>query len=93
MLLSWKNLNGQFNAEDWYLDSGASAHLTVKNDWLVNISEQSTMEEIIMANKTKISVICNGDLIIMIIEDKQKHDAELTTNLLSESKLIEKEIK
>lgn len=91
-------LSGNFNATDWYIDSGASVHLTARKDWLTNITTDTNLKEIMVANKSTVAVICSGDIALKsIINDGKFHDVtiknamyvpELTTNLLSVSQLI-----
>lgn len=90
-------LSGNFNRADWYIDLGASVHLTTREDWLKNKQQDSELTEIMVANKTKISVICQADIDITTVVGRDKHKVtikkvlyvpELTTNLLSVSQLI-----
>lgn len=90
-------LSGEFNNTDWYVDSGASIHLTAKDDWLMNVKKEPGLKEIMVANKTKIPVVCEGDIEINTIIDTERHNIvinnvlyvpDLTTNLLSVSQLI-----
>ena len=87
-------LSGKFNKSNWYVDSGASKHMTVNESWLKNPVHSSSLPEIIVANRTKVPVSCSGD-----VEIATSYDYEitvknvlcvpsLTTNLLSVSELI-----
>lgn len=87
-------LSGGFSKSDYYIDSGASMHMTPNENWLKNREYSSCLPEIIVANKTKVPVLCSGD-----IEITTSYDYEitvqnalcvpsLTTNLLSVSELI-----
>lgn len=86
--------NGNFNKEDFYVDSGASAHLTVNKDWLKNTSNSPCLPEIVVANDSKVPVVCSGD--VEIVSDLDCHITvknvlcvpSLTTNLISVSELI-----
>ena len=89
-------LNGNFNKNEWYIDSGASVHLTANMNWIVNASYQQT-KEIIVANNNKVQVLCSGDVNIVTETDDCLFEVsvkgvlcvpELTTNLLSVSQLI-----
>lgn len=91
-------LSGQFNNQDWYIDSGASAHLTVHKEWLENISSSVRMENIVTANNEILPVTCMGEIRITTATDNDNHSViiknamcvpNLTTNLLSVSQLIE----
>ncbi|CAH2109024.1 unnamed protein product [Euphydryas editha] len=92
-------LNGSFSKNDWYIDSGASAHLTANEHWLKNISVEHPIKEIVVANKEKVSVKCSGDVSITTLTDNFEYDVivegvlcvpSLTTNLISVSQLIAK---
>lgn len=88
-------LNGKFKKEDWYIDSGASTHITVVEDWIEN-PLKTEMKEVVVANNNKVPVRCVCDVKIQTITGKKvnnitvkKHFVpELTTNLLSVSQLI-----
>lgn len=90
-------LSGQFRKTDWYIDSGASVHLTTNKDWLENVSTKTEITEIIVANKNKIPVLGKGEVKLITVVGKEEHNIkvtnalyvpELTTNLLSVSQLI-----
>ncbi|KAG5875556.1 hypothetical protein JTB14_019505 [Gonioctena quinquepunctata] len=83
--------------DDWYVDSGASGHLTVNSDWLTNVSENLELQDIITANNQRLSVPCVGDINIVTVVTRNSHDITITnaicvpglsTNLLSVGKLI-----
>lgn len=87
-------LSGKFTKQDWYIDSGASLHMTANKHWLKSPMYSSSLPEIIVANETKVPVLCSGE-----VEITTSHDFEvivknvlcvpsLTTNLLSVSELI-----
>lgn len=94
-------LSGQFRTDEWYIDSGASVHLTARKDWLERVCENTNLQEIMVANKVKIPVSCQGDVNITTTIrnslETEKFDItikdvlyapDLTTNLLSVSQLI-----
>lgn len=92
-------LNGCFSKNDWYIDSGASGHLTANEHWITNVSNNHTVQEIIVANKEKVSVKCSGDVRLTTLTDNCEYDVvvegvlcvpSLTTNLISVSQLIAK---
>lgn len=92
-------LSGSFDNGDWYIDSGASVHLTAREDCIKNRSNKTMVKEIVIANKEKLSVLCSGDVLVKTIVGKSTFDIwvkdamcvpELTTNLLSVSQLISK---
>lgn len=89
-------LSGNFNKSEWYIDSGASAHLTANESWVVN-PQYDANREIIVANNNKLQVACIGDVNIVTKTDECEFDVPvksvlcvpgLTTNLLSVSQLI-----
>lgn len=91
-------LSGSFSKLDWYVDSGASAHLTANRDWMDDISNCTGVQEITVANKTKIPVVCSGNVDITTVVGRNHHEVtvhdvlyvpDLTTNLLSVSQLIQ----
>ncbi|GBP45102.1 Retrovirus-related Pol polyprotein from transposon TNT 1-94 [Eumeta japonica] len=90
-------LNGEFCKSDWYIDSGASVHLTANEEWLSNVSRDLRIKEIVVANKDKVPVLCTGDVQITTKTHACEYDItvegvlcvpKLTTNLLSVSQLI-----
>lgn len=92
-------LNGEFSKSDWYIDSGASVHLTANEEWLTNVSRDLKVKEIVVANKDKVPVLCTGDVQITTKTHACEYDItvegvlcvpKLTTNLLSVSQLISK---
>lgn len=91
-------LSGKFNKNNWYIDSGASKHMTARKDFIVNPSHKSDTKEIIIANQTSVPVLCSGDVNIVTVTNDVQYDItvsnvlcipDLTTNLLSVSQLIE----
>ncbi|KAK9873685.1 hypothetical protein WA026_023685 [Henosepilachna vigintioctopunctata] len=72
-------LCGNFDKTDWYIDSGASKHLTVRRDWIKNISDCGK-QEIVTANNQKLSAKSSVTDVLFI--------PELKTNLISVSQLI-----
>lgn len=90
-------LSGNFNKSSWYIDSGASKHMTANKDNLTNVSHEPETKEIIIANQTRVPVMCSGDVNIVTVVNDEKYDVtvrdvlyipDLTTNLLSVSQLI-----
>lgn len=86
---------GNFKETDWYVDSGASVHLTASKQWLMN-TRNPDLSEIVVANKSTIKVDCAGDVEIRTVTDKNhriilenvQYVPGLTTNLLSVCQLI-----
>lgn len=87
-------LNGNFNKTEWYVDSGASAHMTPNEFWIKNRNPTPCLPEIVVANESKVPVVCSGDVDIVsdLNFDITVKDVlcvpSLTTNLLSVSELI-----
>lgn len=88
--------SGQFSREDWYVDSGASAHMITSRERLLNEQQLEIKKEIVVANETSLPVACIGDTQITTKVGNKKFDVmvknvlclpELTTNLLSVSQL------
>lgn len=91
-------LSGNFNCDSWYIDSGASKHMTAKKEYVESPSFEHEIKEIIVANKTSVPVVCSGDVNIITVVNGVEYDItvsnvlcipSLTTNLLSVSQLIE----
>lgn len=89
-------LNGEFSTEDWYIDSGASVHMTANRDSLRDMRKHE-IKEIVVANKTSMPVMCAGDTLLTTCVNNDQFDIRvknvlyipnLTTNLLSVSQLI-----
>ncbi|CAH2103269.1 unnamed protein product [Euphydryas editha] len=89
--------NGKFSMDDWYVDSGASAHMTANKNILSKIKEIEGKKEIITANQMTVKVLCAGETQITTKVNNSQFDIlvnkvlcipNLTTNLLSVSQLI-----
>ena len=90
-------LSGNFNSNEWYIDSGASVHLTARKDWLENIKYETFPKEIVVANGSTMEVLCSGDVTVSTIVDNRVENIkihnvcyvpEITTNLLSVSQIL-----
>lgn len=87
-------LNGEYNKSEWYVDSGASAHMTANKTWINNANFTPSLTEITVANNMKVPVLCSGDVHIStdcnydITVTNVLCVPSLTTNLLSVSELI-----
>lgn len=90
-------LNGNFSKQDFYLDSGASAHMTPDLNIINNASYSLKIKEIIAANESIMPVLCTGEVEIMTVTPNCKYEItlkdvlcvpDLTTNLISISQLI-----
>lgn len=91
------NGNNNFNKSDWYVDSGASSHLTTNKHWIVKACYSGFTNEIIVADQNKLPVLCSGNIKITTSTEKCDFEVivenvlcvpDLSTNLLSVSQLI-----
>lgn len=91
-------LNGKFDRNEWYIDSGASKHMMNCESNMFNKSHNLSTKEIVVANQKCVSVLCSGDTQITTVVNDSEFDItvknvlcipDLTTNLLSVSQLIE----
>lgn len=87
-------LNGKYSKTEWYVDSGASMHMTPNKEWINNANYKPSLSDITVANDAKVQVLCSGDVQIttdrnydITVKDVQCVPS-LTTNLLSVSELI-----
>lgn len=90
-------MNSAFHKSDWYVDSGASSHMTTDQSCLQNVRLNHKVKDIVVANKETVPVICSGNMMITTIVDNSEFDIivkdvlcvpNLSTNLLSVSQLI-----
>lgn len=91
--------SGNFSSSDWYIDSGASHHVTCKKEWISDFKEMVEPRDITIANQTKLPVLGTGNIKLTTIVNGQKHYVEVrnalyvpgvTTNLLSIGQIIKK---
>lgn len=83
---------------NWYVDSGASMHMTMHRDWLSDVTAPP-VQSIRIANNNLLKVECCGNISIKVITNDGSMETiqvrnvlyvpELKTNLLSISKIIE----
>ncbi|CAF4918329.1 unnamed protein product [Pieris macdunnoughi] len=71
-------LSGNFNKNSRHIDSGASKHMTANKDNLTNVSQQQETKEIIIANQTRVSVLCSGDVNIVTVVNGEEYDVTVT---------------
>lgn len=90
-------LNGNYSKQDFYLDSGASVHMTTDVNMIQNASYSPSIKEIMAANQSAMPVLCTGDVNIRTVTPSYKYEVtlkdvmcvpNLTTNLISISQLI-----
>lgn len=91
-------LSRKFDSEDWYLDSGATRHMTMHMNWIVG-KKKYGIDPIRAANDELMKVDCSGAVNFSInvkgsISQVQMSNVlcvpTLTTNLLSVSQITEK---
>lgn len=98
---AWLSLFSACNTgnADWYIDSGASAHMTMNEDWLNSKNPTSAIQEIVVVNNDRLPVKATGKLPLQVAKNNKTetieiHDALLipgiSVNLLSMSKIVEK---
>lgn len=89
-------LNGKYNKSDWFVDSGASSHMSMNRNWFHNISA-SKISEITTANNSRMNVVGVGDIEVSLMNDFGAQSIsvkdvlyipDLTANLLSVSCIV-----
>lgn len=95
-LTSNENINE--NQRIWFIDSGASAHMTVNGDWLNNVKDPPK-KQITVANNERIPIAGVGDLSMSVRIGKKSqlidmenvlHVPKLNANLFSVSQTVKK---
>ncbi|KAG7307913.1 hypothetical protein JYU34_006528 [Plutella xylostella] len=90
-------MNSTYKKTDWYIDSGASSHMISDKECLSDITFNSSVKQIVVANQTTVPVLCSGNTKLTTLVDGSEFDItvknvlcipNLTTNLLSVSELI-----
>lgn len=89
---------GSVDKDDWYVDSGAGKHLTMRDDWMTS-KQPSKIKEIVVANNSKlpvdtegevcVNVKCEGSVDTVPITNVQ-FVPDLSANLLSVSQLAKR---
>lgn len=91
-------LTSSANSNEWYVDSGATQHMT-KSEHFVHGKQKSEHDQITVANNNKLTVACVGDIPMTLTNGKSKIDStlknvkcvpDLCTNLLSVSQMAKK---
>ncbi|KAF6203143.1 hypothetical protein GE061_003559 [Apolygus lucorum] len=79
----------------WIIDSGASSHMTMREDWMTN--SKPRIQDITVANNSKITAKSCGDVRMKLSNDSSEttirdvlYIPELNTNLLSVGKIVDK---
>lgn len=90
-------LCGKYNVNDWYIDSGASCHMSLREDWFDELTA-SSISEITAANSSRMKVAGVGDIELVVQQNggvraiKTRNVLcvpDLMANLLSVSKIVE----
>lgn len=85
------------SSDDWYIDSGASSHMTHDFNNLCNVKDVINEKFVIMANNQKIEVKNSGDYKLTLLVNNKDcavtiknvlYVPDLSTNLISVSQLI-----
>ncbi|CAA9994150.1 unnamed protein product [Nesidiocoris tenuis] len=85
----------KFNQHDWFVDSGATSHMTMRRDWAQEV-QPCEQKEVVVANDEKLTCQGTGDVKITLQGGTSKtlQDVmivpQLAANLLSVSKIVEK---
>jgi len=83
-------------SDSWYIDSGASAHMVNKKEWLNNIRD-THITEVLSANNAKLDVMGLGEVLVSLNTSGMHNNVEvkdvlyvpeLCTNLLSVSQMV-----
>lgn len=90
--------SGVSDSENWYVDSGASAHYTMREDWLQSL-QPPNVKEITVANNSKLSVKSSGKVTTNVDCGGTSNEISInnvqlvpgiSANLLSVSQLVHK---
>lgn len=66
--------NGCYSTEDWYVDSGASAHMTSNRNCLLRTRPVHENKEIVVANQTTVPVVSVGETQITTCVNSSQYD-------------------
>lgn len=92
---NWSCLKGEYDAMAWYIDSGATAHMTSRCELLQNVCESSSSATVTVANNTTLKVKGEGTVKLMtnntkVTIHKVLYVPEICANLLSVSAMVKK---
>lgn len=91
-------LSGNFRNDEWFMDSGATRHLTMRSDWMKG-EKQFGIQPIRAANNEPMDVECSGAVDFNVIVNGKSTNVQfkdvlcvpkLTANLLSVSQITAK---
>lgn len=88
-------LSAKINNKEWYIDSGATSHMTGEKEWFINFSEEEIGREVTIANDEKLYTAGTGDVVVNIngsstTIEKVTYVPNLGTNLLSVNSMVQK---
>lgn len=90
----FSSLIAKSTCDDWYIDSGASAHMTMNRTILENVKNVHT-GNVTAANNSKMSIECSGDIKLQCNDNNENifvknvlYVPDLCTNLISVSQMI-----
>lgn len=91
---NWSCLSGKYDAMDWYVDSGATAHMSPNRDLFVEYRSISESSTVTVANKSELQVKGEGVIKISTTHTdatlrKVLYVPDICANLLSVSTLVE----
>ena len=84
------------NKNDWYVDSGASSHMTMNKNWLEDYEQLDHEQQVTAANNTKLTIKGKGNIKIDVSVNNAKREVkilnvlyvpEICANLLSVSQM------
>lgn len=88
---------GSIDDNSWLIDSGAGFHMTPRSDWMSDRNVNNLIEEISVANDSKLKVNATGRCYVDIHEGGEAvtindvlHVPELSVNLLSVAQMVDK---
>lgn len=75
-------LTGNFSKDDWYVDSGATSHLSVNVDWLLEKNDVNN-SYITVANNSSVPIQCSGDIEMCTEIEGEMKDIKIHDVMLS----------
>lgn len=90
---------GFVDTEIWCFDSGASYHMSMRDDWMTNKSHQKPISDILVANNSSMSVNSVGQILLDVDSNGKcytvpindvLHIPDLSINLLSISQIVKR---
>lgn len=93
--LSSSSAGDSFNPTEWYIDSGASSHMSFQKHWFKDLVMNVSMSNVTCANNDKMECAGKGDIMVsmkgrMLAVRDVMYVPGLRVNLLSVSQLVER---